>query len=77
MMPLSLMMSASPNNFGKHCIIASETSNIILSVAKNIISPLGDASLYITEAEDNPLLQDCVEIKKILIASLNTAKETE
>jgi hypothetical protein len=29
---------------GKHRIIASETSNIILSEAKNIISPQGDAS---------------------------------
>ena len=29
---------------GKHRIIASKTSNIILSEAKNIISPQGDAS---------------------------------
>ena len=39
------MMTASPNDVclrahkGKHRIIASETSNIILSEAKNIISP--------------------------------------
>ncbi len=32
-------------------------------------------SEYISEAEGNPLLQDCLEIKKILIATLNTAKE--
>ena len=39
------MMTASPNDvcltahWGKHRIIESETSNIILSEAKNIISP--------------------------------------
>ena len=31
-------------------------------------------SEYITEAEGNSLLNDCLEIKKILIATLNTAK---
>jgi hypothetical protein len=53
---LRQMMTASPNDvrcandvcltahWGKHRIIASETSNIILSEAKNIISPQGDAS---------------------------------
>ena len=32
-------------------------------------------SEYITESEGNSLLQDCLEIKKILISTLNTAKE--
>ena len=45
MMLATPMMAASPNDVclrahkGKHRIIASETSNIILSEAKNIISP--------------------------------------
>jgi len=43
-------MTATPNDvcltahWGKHRIIATEGSNIILSEAKNIISPQGDAS---------------------------------
>ncbi|MGN0571530.1 MAG: four helix bundle protein [Candidatus Fimenecus sp.] len=32
-------------------------------------------SEYIDEAMGNSLLQDCIELKRILIASLNTAKE--
>ena len=32
---------------------------------------------YITEPEGNSLLADCLEIKKILISTLNTAKETK
>jgi len=32
-------------------------------------------SEYITEDMGNSLLSDCLEIKKILIASINTAKE--
>ena len=32
-------------------------------------------SEYITETEGNSLLRDCLEIKKILISTLNTAKE--
>ena len=32
-------------------------------------------SEYITEKEGKSLLNDCLEIKKILISSLNTAKE--
>ena len=32
-------------------------------------------SEYITEAEGQSLLADCLEIKKILISTLNTAKE--
>ena len=32
-------------------------------------------SEYISEVEGNSLLADCLEIKKILISSLNTAKE--
>lgn len=31
-------------------------------------------SEYITEKEGNSLLEDCLEIKKILISTLNTAK---
>ena len=30
---------------------------------------------YLTEAEGNSLLDDCLEIKRILISTLNTAKE--
>ncbi len=30
---------------------------------------------YITETEGNSLLEDCLEIKRILIATLNTAKQ--
>ena len=51
MMLASQMMTASPNDVcltaydGKHRIIASETSNIILSEAKNIISP--QASVWV------------------------------
>ena len=44
MMTLTLMMRGFATFYGKHRIIASETSNIILSEAKNIISPSGDAS---------------------------------
>ena len=33
-------------------------------------------SEYITEKEGDSLLTDCLEIKKILIASLNTSKES-
>lgn len=29
---------------------------------------------YITEKEQNSLLEDCIEIKKILISTINTAK---
>ncbi len=32
---------------------------------------------YITEAEGKSLIDDCLEIKKILISSLNTAKNNE
>ena len=32
-------------------------------------------SEYLTEAEGRSLLRDCLEIKRILIASINTAKE--
>ena len=32
-------------------------------------------SEYLSEAEGQSLLQDCLEIKRILIASINTAKE--
>ena len=32
---------------------------------------------YITEKEGKSLLDDCLEIKRILIASLNTAKENK
>lgn len=32
-------------------------------------------SNYITEIEGNSLIDDCLEIKRILIASINTAKE--
>ena len=32
---------------------------------------------YITEKDGKPLLDDCLEIKRILIASLNTAKENK
>lgn len=34
-------------------------------------------SEYITEKEGNYLLADCLEIKKILIATLNTAKDNQ
>ncbi len=30
---------------------------------------------YLTEAEGNSLIEDCMEIKRILIATLNTAKK--
>ncbi|MBQ8374123.1 MAG: four helix bundle protein [Clostridia bacterium] len=32
---------------------------------------------YITEAEGNSLLNDCLEIKRILISTLNTAKQNQ
>ena len=32
---------------------------------------------YITEAEGNSLLTDCLEIKRILISTLNTAKQNK
>ena len=32
-------------------------------------------SEYITEAEGNSLINDCLEIKRILVATLNTAKQ--
>jgi four helix bundle protein len=34
-------------------------------------------SNYITEKEGTSLLNDCLEIKRILISSLNTAKENK
>ena len=34
-------------------------------------------SEYITEDMGNSILQDCMEIKRILIASINTAKENK
>ena len=34
-------------------------------------------SEYLTEQEGKSLLADCLEIKKILISTLNTAKETK
>lgn len=34
-------------------------------------------SEYLTEAEGNSLLGDCLEIKRILISTLNTAKESK
>lgn len=34
-------------------------------------------SEYITDKEGNSLLADCLEIKRILIATLNTAKENK
>ena len=34
-------------------------------------------SEYITEIESASLLRDCIEIKKILISTLNTAKENK
>lgn len=34
-------------------------------------------SEYVTEKEGQSLLDDCLEIKKILVATLNTAKENE
>ena len=34
-------------------------------------------SEYITDKEGNSLLDDCLEIKKILISTLNTAKENK
>jgi hypothetical protein len=60
---LRQMMTASPNDVryandvclrahrGKHRIIATVGSNIILSEAKSIISPQGDASLRYTMIE--------------------------
>jgi len=56
MMLASPMMTATPNDAcltahdGKHRIIASETSNIILSEAKNIISPQAMHHLMIYKA---------------------------
>ena len=32
---------------------------------------------YITEAEGKSLIDDCLEIKRVLIASINTAKENK
>ena len=32
-------------------------------------------SEYITEAEGDSLINDCLEIKRILVATLNTAKQ--
>ena len=32
-------------------------------------------SEYITEAEEDSLIADCLEIKRILAATLNTAKQ--
>ena len=32
---------------------------------------------YLTEAEGNSLLDDCLEIKRILISTLNTSKENK
>ena len=32
---------------------------------------------YLTEAEGQPLICDCLEIKRILIVSINTAKEKQ
>ncbi|MBQ1411917.1 MAG: four helix bundle protein, partial [Clostridia bacterium] len=32
-------------------------------------------SEYITEAEGESLINDCLEIKRILVATLNTAKQ--
>lgn len=32
---------------------------------------------YITEQEKNSLINDCIEIKKILISTINTAKENQ
>ncbi len=34
-------------------------------------------SEYLSESEGNSLLKDCLEIKRILISTLNTAKENE
>ena len=34
-------------------------------------------SEYITETEGNSLLEDCLEIKRILVSTLNTAKKSE
>jgi four helix bundle protein len=34
-------------------------------------------SEYITQQEGNSLLSDCLEIKKILVSTLNTAKENQ
>ena len=34
-------------------------------------------SEYITEKEGQSLLDDCLEIKRILVSSLNTAKENK
>ncbi len=34
-------------------------------------------SEYITEQEGNSLLDDCLEIKRILVSTLNTAKENK
>jgi len=32
---------------------------------------------YLTEAEGKPLIKDCLEIKRILISTLNTAKNSK
>jgi len=32
---------------------------------------------YLTEAEGKPLIKDCLEIKRILISTLNTAKSSK
>jgi len=34
-------------------------------------------NVYITEDMGNSLLKDCLEIKRILVASINTAKENK
>lgn len=34
-------------------------------------------SEYITDQEGNSLLEDCLELKKILISTLNTAKDNK
>ena len=38
---------------------------------------LQDGSDYLTEQEGKPLIDDCLELKRILIATLKTAKETK
>jgi hypothetical protein len=43
------MMRGFATFWGKHRIIATKGSNIILSEAKNIISPQGDASFDKTD----------------------------
>ncbi len=50
MMTLTLMMRGFATFWGKHRIIATIGRNIILSEAKNIISPQGDASMMIYKA---------------------------